>query len=164
MIVQGNRFAPSAGVLAVATVLSGQPTFAQIEQNPVIQPSLRRHAMAETYGIPARYAAMRNPLPSNARTWQRGAAIYAQRCATCHGVAGRGDGPSGTLLPSPPANLAWFATLPPGRWDGFMYWSIADGGRQFGTAMPSYQKLLSQKDIWAVSAYIRQTLGKSRPT
>jgi cytochrome c553 len=124
--------------------------------------SVPRHNFAQTFGIPARYASMRNPLPDVERTWWRGASVYAQKCASCHGQAGEGNGPGGRLLGTPPANLAWFATLPMSRWDGFMYWTIAEGGQPFGTAMPAYKKTLTDRDIWAVTAYIRQTLGKTR--
>src|SRR5262245_8224893 len=34
----------------------------------------------------------------------RGQAIYASQCASCHGTQGRGDGPSASALPSPPAD------------------------------------------------------------
>jgi high-affinity iron transporter len=36
----------------------------------------------------------------------RGKAVFAQSCASCHGLAGRGDGPAGRGLNPPPANLA----------------------------------------------------------
>ena len=154
-----------ASLLIAAGVVPAQSQpYSPQRQRDLLQESLRRHAFATTYGIPAAYAARRNPLPEVAKTWRRGAIVYARRCATCHGPAGRGDGPSGELLPTPPANLAWFATLPMSRWDGFMYWSIAEGGYAFGTAMPAFRTVLSSRDIWAVTAYIRHTLGTTRPS
>jgi len=36
-----------------------------------------------------------------------------------------------------------------------MYWTIAEGGTAFGTAMPSFKEALSKEDIWAVIAYIQ---------
>lgn len=36
----------------------------------------------------------------------RGKALFAQRCAVCHGDAGRGDGVTAAALKPPPANLA----------------------------------------------------------
>ena len=35
----------------------------------------------------------------------RGRALYLQNCATCHGLAGEGDGPMACALTTPPANL-----------------------------------------------------------
>ena len=147
-------------IAMIAAALS--PSISAQPRRDVVKGTLIRHNFAQMYGIPARYAGMRNPLPNSPRIWRRGAAVYAQRCASCHGAAGEGEGPSGRLLATPPANLAWFATLPMSRWDGFMYWTIAEGGQPFGTAMPAYKKMLPDRDIWAVTAYIRQTLGNTR--
>ena len=35
-----------------------------------------------------------------------GKQVYVQYCATCHGEAGKGDGPGGANLPIKPQNLA----------------------------------------------------------
>jgi mono/diheme cytochrome c family protein len=42
-----------------------------------------------------------------------------------------------------------------------MYWTIAEGGEQFGTAMPAFQNALSRDDIWAVTAYIQARLPQT---
>lgn len=34
-----------------------------------------------------------------------GAALYRKYCASCHGLAGQGDGPVGALLSTPPTDL-----------------------------------------------------------
>jgi len=47
------------------------------------------------------------------------------------------------------------------RWDPFVYWTIAEGGAQFGTAMPAFKKALSSDDIWAVTAYIQARLPQT---
>ena len=47
------------------------------------------------------------PLPSRPPSLERGAVVYRERCAACHGEAGRGDGPKAKSLKGPPpANLA----------------------------------------------------------
>jgi len=38
-----------------------------------------------------------------------GAQDFAQYCAACHGVGGRGDGPNAVGLPNPPADLTTIA-------------------------------------------------------
>ena len=35
-----------------------------------------------------------------------GADIYAAKCATCHGTAGKGDGPAAGALPRKPADMS----------------------------------------------------------
>ena len=48
--------------------------------------------------------------------------------------------------------------MPMAQWDSFMYWTIAEGGAQFGSAMPAFKDALSKDDIWAVIAYIQARL------
>lgn len=119
-----------------------------------------RHHIAMMQGIPAPYASMHNPLPQTEATLKRGAAVYVANCAACHGETGQGDGPAGKALSPPPGNLAWLSDMPMGQWDGFTYWTIAEGGAQFGTAMPAFKTSLSSNDIWAVTAYIQAHLPK----
>jgi len=42
---------------------------------------------------------------ADASPLERGRYLYGLHCATCHGVAGRGDGPSGQALLYPPSDL-----------------------------------------------------------
>jgi mono/diheme cytochrome c family protein len=48
-----------------------------------------------------------------------------------------------------------------GAMDAFTYWTIAEGGAQFGTAMPAFKATLSKDDIWAVTAYIQARLPEN---
>ncbi len=41
-----------------------------------------------------------------------------------------------------------------------MYWTIAEGGRQFDSDMPAFKDRLSKQDIWAVIAYVRAGLPR----
>ena len=117
----------------------------------------RRH-QAMMSGIPAPYSTMSNPLPVARETIDRGAKVYAQRCLVCHGATGLGDGEGGRNLSPPPGNLAWLSQMPMSRWDGYIYWTIAEGGVPFGTAMPAFKGALSSDEIWAVTAYIQAHL------
>lgn len=124
--------------------------------------SVRNHA-AMMGGVPAPYAGLSNPLPRTRATVERGAKVYAETCASCHGETGLGDGPAGRALSPPPANLAWLSRMPMSRWDPFMYWTVAEGGAPFGTAMPSFKASLSKEDTWAVIAYIQARLPPNPP-
>jgi len=117
-----------------------------------------RHRIAMMGGIPAPYTNMTNPLPETRATVERGAAVYAANCASCHGPTGAGDGGAARTLSPRPANLAWLSEMPISRWDPFMYWTVAEGGMKFGTAMPSFKNSLSKDDTWAVIAYIQAHL------
>ena len=122
--------------------------------------SMPRQQFAMTSGIPAPYNSLSNPLPRTRKTVQRGAEIYEQNCASCHGSTGAGDGPVGRTLSPPPANLAWLSQMPMVQWDLLMYWTVAEGGAQFGSAMPAFKDALSKDDIWAVIAYIQARLPR----
>ena len=126
--------------------------------------SMARHHVAMMGGVPAPYANLANPLPQNAATVERGARVYAANCASCHGITGRGDGADARKLNPRPANLARLSSMPMSRWDPLMYWTIAEGGAQFGTAMPAFKDSLSNDDIWAATAYIQARLPQVKAT
>lgn len=122
------------------------------------QGSAARHRAGMMGGIPSYYRTMTNPLPKTGETIERGAKVYAENCASCHGATGAGDGEAAHGLSPRPANLAWLSRMPMVQWDPYMYWTVADGGVPFGTAMPVFKDVLSPKDIWAVIAYIQAHL------
>jgi len=119
-----------------------------------------RHQLGITGQIPAPYATMHNPLPATPQNAQRGAAVYTAQCASCHGATGLGDGPASHTLKPPPAQMGWLAKAPTDRLDPYMYWTIAEGGAAFHTAMPAYKGKLSDEQIWAVTGYIQARLPK----
>jgi len=117
-----------------------------------------RHHVAMMWGIPEPYTSMTNPLPRTQATLDKGATVYAENCLSCHGKEGLGDGEAGRSLSPPPGNLAWLSDMPMSQWDAFMYWTIAEGGAQFGTAMPAFRGSLSKEEIWEVTAYVQAHL------
>ena len=123
--------------------------------------SMVRHHQAMMYGIPEPYRSARNPLPNSAATLHRGAQVYANNCAACHGPKGYGDGPAGQQLWPRPADLAWLAHSHMVG-DQYVVWTVSEGGKPVGSAMPAFKGVLSQRDIWAVASYVHQGLG-SRP-
>jgi len=125
--------------------------------------SMARHRQAMTGRIPAPYDSYRDPLPESGAVVDRGMSIYLDRCESCHGTAGHGDGLAARALSPKPADLAWLSRLTVAQWDPFMYWAIAEGGVRFGTAMPAFKDTLSKEDIWSVVTYIRSELRPPGP-
>ena len=125
--------------------------------------SMRRHQMATIAGIPAQYRFLQNPLPQTARSLQRGEDVFAQNCAACHGTMGLGNGSAGLRLRPPPANLLWSKRMPMTRWDPYLFWTIAEGGKPVGSAMPAFKSSLTTGDIWSVIAFIQHRLGHQSP-
>jgi len=95
--------------------------------------------------------AVANPVPNDTATLARGAQLYAQDCAVCHGVSGKGDGTYGAQLNPRPADLT--GTHITTHTDGDLYWWISHGIA--GTGMPAWSGTLSDQDMWALVRYLR---------
>ena len=91
-----------------------------------------------------------NPFPPTPESLAAGAASYAQVCQTCHGAAGRGDGPAAAGLAPPPADLAIHVPLHP---EADLFRFIRDGIP--GTAMAPQGERLGEAQIWHLVNYIR---------
>ena len=98
---------------------------------------------------------------------ERGAALYAENCAACHGAQLEGQpdwrsaGPGG-LMPAPPHDASghtWHHD------DGllFAYTKLggaalmAKRGLEFNSGMPGFGDLLSDDEIWEILSYIKST-------
>ncbi len=93
------------------------------------------------------------PIPASAPSVARGQEIFRTHCAQCHGDAGHGDGPAAAGLRPPPTNLTDPQIMAAvSRLD--VYRRVLLGVA--GTAMPSFERTLTDDDRWAVAAY---TLG-----
>jgi mono/diheme cytochrome c family protein len=90
-----------------------------------------------------------NPKKGDAAAIDAGKAAYAQKCATCHGEKGMGDGIAGSALPQKPGNFTWKE-----RWDattvGTKHWVVQNGIQ--GTAMAPLG--LTPDQAWEVLAFI----------
>ncbi|HTH60885.1 MAG TPA: cytochrome c [Paraburkholderia sp.] len=85
----------------------------------------------------------------------RGAQVYAQHCAACHGADGRGSGPlAATLVRWPPTVVG---PLLGHRLDGEMFWRVLHGTRDFHGArtMPGFARAISDADAWATIDYMK---------
>lgn len=106
----------------------------------------RHHAQ-----IPAEYAGVTNPIPSDDASLARGAELYATNCASCHGDGGMGDGPVGTSLDPAPAPVAHTSRM---MADDYLFWRVSEGGAPFNTSMPPW-KFMEEQARWDMVNYIR---------
>lgn len=99
-------------------------------------------------------------------------AIFDEACAVCHGKGGRGDGDRAISIQPPPKRFISEIQPPPADYtnaelmarfsDDFRFWLIKEGRigatekKNFDT-MKSYGHILSDKEIWSVIRYIRET-------
>jgi high-affinity iron transporter len=91
------------------------------------------------------------PTPSRPPSLARGAAVYREQCAFCHGGTGRGDGPKAKSLTGPPPT-SFVSPVAMGSL------SLVDVYRKItigvaGTAMPEFEQSLPEDDRWAVATY-----------
>ena len=86
--------------------------------------------------------------PKSAPDLVRGAALYAEKCAGCHGLTGAGDGETGKLLDPPP--IAFTDHERAQQRSLFSLFEVVSQGLA-DTAMASFQPELSEDERWAVA-------------
>jgi mono/diheme cytochrome c family protein len=88
-----------------------------------------------------------------------GKAIYDAKCVECHGKTGKGDGPAAAMLVPRPRDFTTgkykIRTTESGTGpaDEDVIQSIRQG--LYGSAMPAWDRILSDQEISAVAAYVR---------
>ncbi len=93
-----------------------------------------------------------------------GRGLYNSRCAACHGLSGRGDGPASweDWRPGPSRASRADSPVPPADFakDEFeeysfvlWYWRITEGIP--GTSMPAWGGSLSEDAVWLLVGYVR---------
>lgn len=141
------------------------------DHNPVRQQFVMKN------GIPTAYAGVTNPLTKSTQNIVSGGSLYAENCAGCHGAKGAGDGPDGKdLQPRPPELLQMMAMLAEMMKDGhkmnmdhmgmqggqsgmmmsegYLFWSISEGGIALDTGMPPFKEVLSEKERWQIILFM----------
>ena len=114
----------------------------------------KRHQAFMQGGVPVEYRNAKSPYPLTRGVIADGAAVYGERCASCHGAEGLGDGRAAMDLRPTPAFLA-FLIDSPDLVDEYLMWTVAEGGAEFGSDMPAFRDTLTDRQIWQVVAYMR---------
>src|SRR5262249_5745229 len=87
--------------------------------------------------------------------------IYLSRCATCHGMEGRGDGPIAAHLLGPPVGNISDGKWKHGESPDDVYRVIAKGVNN--TRMAGWHAALEPPQLRAVSAYVFHLAGQKVP-
>jgi len=93
--------------------------------------------------------------PTVAQQQPAGKASYDKLCLACHGATGAGDGPAAAALPTKPKDLADSTVA--AMTDEDMVKLLSEGK----PPMPAFGKQLSESQVMALVAYVRE-LGESR--
>jgi mono/diheme cytochrome c family protein len=115
---------------------------------------MTRHWTFMNEGVPPEYRGKANPLASTRSVIQAGSMLYQQQCSACHGAEGMGDGKAANSVNPSPALLAYMIQRPQSV-DEYLMWSIAEGGKAFGTPMPAFKSTLSDLQIWKIIIFMR---------
>ncbi|MGH2451554.1 MAG: c-type cytochrome [Candidatus Limnocylindria bacterium] len=102
------------------------------------------------------WSELENAVPESDAAIASGRSLYRAHCVGCHGELGRGDGPAGSALDPPPADLVLHV---PQHSDGELYYFISRGIP--GTAMPSWRSSLSSRERWHLVHYLRRLAAGS---
>ena len=132
-------------------------------RNPEMRARMQRHWTFMHEGLPRQYENARSNVKPTPAVIAAGAKLYADNCASCHGKTGLGDGEAGKSLTPSPALLAYLIQRPIAV-DSYLLWSVSEGGKEFGTAMPAFKDVLARDDIWKVIAYMRAGFPETKTT
>ncbi|MHB1391344.1 MAG: cbb3-type cytochrome c oxidase subunit I [Thermoleophilia bacterium] len=77
--------------------------------------------------------------------------LYTEKCVSCHGGSGNGQGPYARMAVTRPANLNERLSNYPDPAAPFHFWRVATGVP--GTAMPAWGISLSDDEIWKLNTY-----------
>jgi mono/diheme cytochrome c family protein len=104
--------------------------------------------------IPAAEKERKNPLaPSNANL-TAAKQIYSDKCASCHGDGGKGDGSDAMMYDPAPSDLTDAAKMSK-RTDGEIHYQITEGRKP----MPSFKKKLTEEQCWQLVLFVRSLAG-----
>jgi len=106
-------------------------------------------AQSTGWEAPEEAKKLENPLEHSERILNAGNQIFQSLCAVCHGKSGAGDGVTASSLEPKPANLK--DSVIQNQSEGALYWKIKEGR----PPMPPFGSQLSDKQMWALVAYIK---------
>lgn len=101
---------------------------------------------------PFEFEQYQNPFYDNPSAVSEGKEIYIERCESCHGVDGDGEGPMSKSLDPKPGSL-----IEGEMSDQYLHWRITEGGMMdpFNSVMPAWKTILSDDQIGKVIVFIR---------
>ena len=128
-------------LITIVTLFAGTILFSMIT-------SFKGFQDKKPWVVPDKYVKMANP--ATIASVKVGKELWVKHCQSCHGKAGKGDGPKAAQLKTEPGNFS----LPEyqKQTDGALFFKIAEGRND----MPSFKKKIPDADdIWNVIIFMR---------
>lgn len=124
-------------------------------------------------GRTMRLAGLENPLRSSGdleESYRHGARIYAENCVPCHGDRLDGAGHYAAAFSPIPADFSSGGTISQLQ-ESYVFWRIAKGGpglpvegTPWNSAMPVWEDVLDEDDIWSVIIFLYRQTGSTPRT
>jgi mono/diheme cytochrome c family protein len=109
--------------------------------------------------VPPTAASEKNPLTVDAAVLAAGKKLFGDKCARCHGLRGKGDGPDGDESHQADMDLTVAARAARNP-DGVLFYKIWNG--RLPSKMDPMSKELTKDQVWSLVAFV-QTL-RARPS
>jgi mono/diheme cytochrome c family protein len=114
------------------------PHFEKRIANTALDASMERHAPR-----------VANPVSPSDQSFEDGMKLYTMNCAVCHGGLDRKPVSLSNSFYPPAPN---FISNPPDDPEWHIFYAIRTGVRY--TGMPSWEKTLSQQDMWKITSFL----------
>jgi mono/diheme cytochrome c family protein len=98
----------------------------------------------------------KNPVAPSDAALKEAKSIFADKCANCHGDAGKGDGPDAMMYDPGPADLTEAKRMSKFT-DGDLFYKITVGKKP----MPSFEKRLNEQQRWEMVLLVRSLANSS---
>ena len=119
-------------------------------------------------GQPMQIQGTENPLRTSGSMEEHlavGAAVYTKNCVPCHGDRLEGAGHFAHAFNPVPANFTATGTIQQ-LTESYVFWRIAKGGpglppegRPYNSALPAWETILDEEEIWSVILYLYEQAG-----
>jgi len=141
-----KRTLPKAMFLLVLAVVAGAIVYAAINKAPWSWP------------VPEEARQLKNPLQPTVQALKSAREVYADKCAHCHGDAGKGDGRDAGRYDPSPTDFTDIKRMS-GATDGELFYKISEGKKP----MPVFKNKLTEEQRWQLVLLIRSFAESATP-
>ncbi|MHC4377197.1 MAG: c-type cytochrome [Planctomycetota bacterium] len=100
--------------------------------------------------MPSKKAKVASPLEASEAHLSAGSELYGRECASCHGEAGRGDGPGAVDVEGGVPSFVDGRIS--GQTDGALFYKLSTGR----DSMPGYRQSMTEEELWQLVQALRQ--------